>query len=199
MKQVSQESRTNSVLFATSKLDIQTRKIMKRKEENIGKERKGEQEGLFKRIPCGRAAEGQPLPLEHETLRAQTDLQSSSEPARVMPHGRQKSWWFCGSHLGLKKGQVNSGKITFHPQSVSCLHSSSQIYQVQPAPLDTDDQTPPREQRPLPSHVNLSLAFSGPAHLAPSFSESLSSDLLATSEMLMKEEVQHLWLLKTSS
>lgn len=44
---------------------------MKRKEEKkiLEKREKGNGEGLFKRIPCGRVAEGQHLPLEHVTLR----------------------------------------------------------------------------------------------------------------------------------
>lgn len=90
MKQVTQESITNSVLFATGKFEIEVRKMIKREEERkgLGTRRQGNGEGLLKRITCGRMAKGQPLPLEHPVLILTLNLHQSKKSNATL---RQKS------------------------------------------------------------------------------------------------------------
>ena len=70
MKQVTQESITNSAPFATSKFEIQARKMIKREEKrrSLRTRGQGNEEGLLKRTTWSRMAKGQPLPLEHLAL-----------------------------------------------------------------------------------------------------------------------------------
>ena len=75
------------------------------------------------------------------TSSPQTNLLSASEPAKVMPQCRQKSLYLRRLHLGLKKAQGSSDKITFHLQAASCLHHTSQICKIQPCHLVSDPLT----------------------------------------------------------
>lgn len=118
MKQVTRESITNSVLFATSKLEVWARKMIKKKKERkrLGTRGKG-RDGLKESY----MGEWQRSSLCLWCIEPSTWPSISIRAHKMMPHCREKNHCLCRLHLGLKKGQVTPGKITFHLQSASYL------------------------------------------------------------------------------